>query len=178
MLKTCDAKYDCEDWRRVAQLGQLKIAMVGIKRVISACAWVTNLPEAQMLFSDVTNDSPCRSLKGVFSSTATASFTEMSHGQVCMLWLSGIAVGWLCFRNAIFTSSLQPCACWKATPRSLKRQWSLCEYVIVHTILGGTPVTVCGSHWVASQNGFHWNLIPWRNAHKPHYIAQTSAQKT
>ena len=35
-------------------------------------------------------------------------------------------------------------------------KWGLCEYVIVHTILGGS--SFCGSRWVASQNGFHWNL--------------------
>ena len=33
----------------------------------------------------------------------------------------------------------------------------------------------CGSRWVASQNGFHWNWIPCRNAHKPHSILQTAS---
>ena len=36
-------------------------------------------------------------------------------------------------------------------------EWSLCEYVINHTILPPSPV-IRGSSWVASQNGFHWFL--------------------
>ena len=45
MLKMCDAKCNGEDWKRVElAFGQLKKVMVA-KRVISACARVTNLLE-------------------------------------------------------------------------------------------------------------------------------------
>ena len=51
-----------------------------------------------------------------------------------------------------------------------KTEWGLCEYVIVHTILGGS---LRASHsgdlagWQAKMASIEiW--IPWRNAHKPH----------
>ena len=50
-------------------------------------------------------------------------------------------------------------------------QWGLCDYIILRTILGGSPV-ISGdlARWQAKMASIEiW--IPWRNAYKPHFAS-------
>ena len=69
------------------------------------------------------------------------------------------------------TAASSGSACFFFHCRTRIYEWGLCEYVIVHTILGGSPVShsVDLAGWQAEMASIEiW--ITWLKAHKPHLV--------